>query len=193
MKKNGFVFIETIITVVVLSTALLLIYHSYSGALNKEKDRLYYDDVAYIYRTNFLRSFLENHSNIDNIKTYSFGDTYIQGIGSGLDSMFTDEQKTQNMNSALDAIVNNYHINQMILLKSDYVLNCHADTAICRNSITGISYNMSRYIKTLGDASYKYYLVVEYAERIEESDGSYVKCNPGIDTKCNTYYVSMGI
>ena len=58
MKKNkkGFVLIETIVTVVVLTTSLLYLYNSYSSIIANENTRLYYDDVAYIYKANYIRT-----------------------------------------------------------------------------------------------------------------------------------------
>ena len=67
-NKRGFVFVETIITVVVLTTSLLYLYNSYSSIINSEEERLYYDNPAYIYKTNYIRDFLESNSNIDSIK-----------------------------------------------------------------------------------------------------------------------------
>lgn len=213
MKKNGFVFIETIIVVVFLSASLLLLYNSYSSAILKEKDRLYYDDVAYIYRTNFVRKFLENNSNLDFVKQFSFLDTYVITIGSDFDALFTDEQKAKNYKSSLENIVANYHIHQMILLKNDYITKCYENNAICNNSKTGISYNMASYLKTLNDPTYEYYLVVEYAEALNSS-GKFESCTPGIVSettgpcirynadgkcverevfKCTTHYASLGI
>ena len=49
MNKKGFAFIETIITIVILSSALLYLYSSYSAIISEEETRLHYDDVAYIY------------------------------------------------------------------------------------------------------------------------------------------------
>ena len=45
MKKNGFVFVETIIAIVVLTSSLLLLYSTFSKILQSEKTRVYYDDV----------------------------------------------------------------------------------------------------------------------------------------------------
>ncbi|MEG0977451.1 MAG: hypothetical protein RSF02_02735, partial [Bacilli bacterium] len=64
MNKKGFIFIETVVTVVVLSTSLLLLYSSYSNTIYKEKDKIYYDDLSYIYRTNYIKNFLTQNSNI---------------------------------------------------------------------------------------------------------------------------------
>lgn len=59
-KKNGFVFVETMITVVILSTALLVLYSLFSNVLLKEKRRAYYDDPLYLYRANYLTVMFEN-------------------------------------------------------------------------------------------------------------------------------------
>ena len=54
MNKKGFVFTETIVAIVILTSALLLIYTSFNNVLQSEKIRVDYDDVAYIYRTYFF-------------------------------------------------------------------------------------------------------------------------------------------
>lgn len=51
MKNRGFALVETIVVVVVLVTALLILYTSYGKILQVEKTRVYYDDMACIYRT----------------------------------------------------------------------------------------------------------------------------------------------
>ena len=62
MNKKGFMFAETIIVITVLITALLLIYASFINVLNNEKKRVYYDDVAYVYRTIYLKDFFEKNN-----------------------------------------------------------------------------------------------------------------------------------
>ena len=51
MKKNGFVFVETIVAIIVLTSSLLFLYSSFTKILQSEKNRVYYDDIAYIYRS----------------------------------------------------------------------------------------------------------------------------------------------
>ena len=58
MNNKGFIFIETIITVVILTTTLVLIYAAYSNVIITEQSRLYHDDVAYIYKTEHIRDML---------------------------------------------------------------------------------------------------------------------------------------
>lgn len=62
MNKKGFVFIETIIVITVLITALLLIYAGFVNVLNNEKVHAYYDDPVYLYRSIYLKNFLEQNN-----------------------------------------------------------------------------------------------------------------------------------
>lgn len=55
MNKKGFVFIEMIITTVVLMVALIILYNVYSNSIINEKNRMYFDDIAYVYKTETLR------------------------------------------------------------------------------------------------------------------------------------------
>ncbi len=59
-KKNGFVFVETMITVVILATALLTLYSLFNNIMIREKRKAYYDDPLYVYRANYLSLVFEN-------------------------------------------------------------------------------------------------------------------------------------
>ena len=63
-SKKGFVFIETILTIVVLTTTLVILYGTYSRSIVSEKRRLYYDDIAYIYKTMAIRDIFNKSVNI---------------------------------------------------------------------------------------------------------------------------------
>lgn len=53
-NKNGFAIIETLITTVVLATALISLYVLFNNFMVKEKRRMYYDDPTYIVRANYI-------------------------------------------------------------------------------------------------------------------------------------------
>lgn len=193
-KNKGFVFIETIITVVVLSTSLLYLYSSYSNIITREETRLYYDDPAYIYRTNYVRKFLEQYTNLEDIKGYAFKNSYIITIGTGFDNMFTTEQIANNMSSSMENMVNNFNVNQMLIVDANMLDECLGDSSDankCKVSTNNLSYSLNNYLKTLNEIDYSYYLVVEYSEHLK--DGKVTKCIPGTDKSCNLYYVSLGI
>jgi prepilin-type N-terminal cleavage/methylation domain-containing protein len=65
MNNKGFTLIETIIAVVILSGALILLYTSFTKLLQSEKKRIEYDDVAFIYRTYYVKNYLKNGSYIN--------------------------------------------------------------------------------------------------------------------------------
>ena len=64
--QKGFIFIETIITIVILTGSLLFLYQTFNNTLQNEKARIYYDDTPYIYRTYYLKDNIVK-LNIDNI------------------------------------------------------------------------------------------------------------------------------
>ena len=61
MKKNGFVFLETIVVISVLSITLLLLFSSYSFMLRKSRDRATFDDIDLIYRTYYIKDIIDNY------------------------------------------------------------------------------------------------------------------------------------
>lgn len=66
MNKKGFVLMETIIVIVVISVALLTLFSSYNKILTKLKAENKYDTSEYIYMTMYVKKALEGK--IDNSK-----------------------------------------------------------------------------------------------------------------------------
>ena len=58
MKSKGFVFVETIIVIVVLTFGMIMVYSSFSSILNNDKRRATYNDISYIYRTYYIQDFI---------------------------------------------------------------------------------------------------------------------------------------
>ena len=76
MKNKGFVLMETIVVIVVISVSLITIFFSYNKILRKVKSENKYDTSEYIYMTHFIRNNLKKHNieadNIsNNINDYS--------------------------------------------------------------------------------------------------------------------------
>ena len=192
MNNKGFIFIETVVTVVILSASLLILYNTYSSSFENEKDRLNYDDVAFIYRTNEIRKFLNENTLIKQLKSTAFENTYATFVGSSNLSLFSPEQQSQGIPSTLESIMNLMHINKILLLKTDYINNCYDELDICKTSVKFLTDNFKGYLKSLNDTDYDFYLVVEFGETIDEY-GKIVKCSPDFDKNCNTYYANLGI
>lgn len=194
LKNKGFVFIETIVTVLVLSTSLLYLYNSYNNIIDKEETRVYYDDVAYIYKTNYIKRFLEENANIEYVKSEAFKKSYVTSIGNAFDNFFNEAQLAENMNNSLENILNNFRVNQMFLVKRNYIDECDGSetSGKCYFNATDNAYNLTNYIKSINDTKHDYYLVVEYSEKVD-SDSKITKCTPRIDTNCRNYFVSLGL
>ena len=60
--KKGFVLMETIVVIVVISVALLTIFSSYNKILSKVKKENKYDTSEYIYMTSYIKSYLKDNN-----------------------------------------------------------------------------------------------------------------------------------
>lgn len=58
--KNGFVLIETIVVITVLSVILVLLYGAYSKVIIGVNKKSLYDNTEYIYKANIVRNYLES-------------------------------------------------------------------------------------------------------------------------------------
>lgn len=167
MKNNkGFVLIETIITTVVLATTLLYIYANYTNVLMKEKVRLNYDDIAYIYRTNYIKEYFKQFD-LEEAKNLITADNPTTNIG--CESEFVEADKKNECNNLMSFL----HVSQISIASSNLanLKECDADNVnpMCLNIDFNHSNDAIEYLKSLGNthASSPYILIVEYKERFE--------------------------
>ena len=59
-NKKGFMFIETIVTLTVLTTVLLLLYTTFTNLLNKERIVTAYNKKSYIYALHYIKEYMLN-------------------------------------------------------------------------------------------------------------------------------------
>ena len=71
MKNKGFVLMETIVVIVVISVALLTIFYSYNKILTKVKGENKYDTSEYIYATYYIKKSLSSSIDAQDIDTLS--------------------------------------------------------------------------------------------------------------------------
>lgn len=187
MKKNGFVFVETIFAVVILTSSLLLLYSSFSKVLQSEKTRIYYDDINYIYRTWYIKNRLNELNVVTAIKDLTNNeDTYFVTVGMEYEGLFKNKEKEE---TYFYNMLEDFDVNQMIILKENKVDNlkkctieCSLDSSCteyknCNGLYTNLSDEMIRYLNTLYiDISCTYVLVIEYNT-----------CNSD-NTNCKNYY-----
>lgn len=98
-KREGFVMIETIIVITILSVGLISLYASYSLILSKAINRSYYDNVGDVYKSYFVGKYLADNNYTN----------------------FTENFKEINItNPELLNITNNFNIQKIYLAKGEY-------------------------------------------------------------------------
>ena len=61
MNNKGYVLLETIIVLTILSVVLVSLYTSFSDAASKNEKYRHYDNTEYIYKTNNVRKIIKNY------------------------------------------------------------------------------------------------------------------------------------
>lgn len=69
MNKKGFVLMETIVVIVVVSVALLTIFSSYNKILSKLRTENKYDTSEYIYITKYIKDSMDIDTEVQDIVT----------------------------------------------------------------------------------------------------------------------------
>ena len=167
MNNKGFVFIETIIVTVVLTTTLIFLYSNFNKNLNNEKKRLYYDDIAYVYKTIYIR------------------DALLKSIDESIFNMAINDSNTFNGNSLKNNFVYLFNNESKFCVNYKDInnsLDCNSS-----NDYKSI-YKDNTLLKDLNDL-YNYNMLFY----IETKDISNIKkCINGtidssLQTKCNNY------
>ena len=187
MQKNGFMFIETIIAIVILTSALLLLYSSFTKILQTEKSLVYYDDVNYIYRSWHIKNALNGLNIMSALKGITTSeDKYFVTVGIDYENLFDGYENERQLVSNL---MIDYDVNQIIILKENKIddlkkctIECSLDSTCrdyenCNDLYTTLSDEMVDYLKSIYiDVSSTYVMVIEY-----------ITCNKD-DTNCKNYY-----
>ena len=93
MKKNGFVFIETIVVTGFLITSLMVLYTLFVATNNKETRKLRYDDPPKIYETYYLYRYLESFKLSDLVDNLKDGKSNYETIYRSRANLFPDYEK----------------------------------------------------------------------------------------------------
>ena len=121
-KQNGFIFMETIVVVSVLSITLLLLFTSYSYILRKARERNVFDTSDTIYKTFYIERLLVNNANNSSIQNMS---DFIKS--SGLCTVFSGGRIcdfTNNpSNPSVLALKNSFGLEKIYYLKPSEIYN----------------------------------------------------------------------
>ena len=168
-NKMGFVLIETIVTITVLAASLLYVYSSFNNILIKEKTRIHYDDVAYLYRTYYIKEFFKNYE-IDYVLNLLNEENPIIIIGCDYEGMFGEDATAK---SQCDDLIQGLNVSKIAVALNnfDYVKDCDNTSNKCLY-LNNFSVEQRSYLQSLGkiDVNEEYVMIVEFLEGDESSD-----------------------
>lgn len=209
-KKNGFVFVETMIVVVVLIALLLILYSSYAGLISNERRRARYDDPAFIYKTYVAAKFLMSLSDDDGnaiiankIEQNKIDITKNKEgkfvIISPEDADLFNEEYNTGQNAArknyFSRLYNEFHIQSILLINENQIKKIKEES---------VSSDLYRYLQSLeiNSEGNEYYFVFMFAEKVngEECDPNQFvgnnqdSLNPTQkERSCTFYYSSLKV
>lgn len=136
MNKNGFVFIETIIVIVLLSVGIASMYFLMTNITTDIKSRKYFDNISDLYKTNIIR---------DNVSKNLTGTTYLE---------ITKDNCSSYMTSTCYSLLTDLEVERVV------VNFASLDNII--NSDTNIPNSMNEYLKTINTYKTNKYIIVNY-------------------------------
>ena len=87
MKRKGFVMIETIIVITVLTIGLVSIYISYSTLISRAQVKNTYENVEYIYKAYMVGNYIKEKIGVSSNTTYKYNGT---GVPTALNNIMRD-------------------------------------------------------------------------------------------------------
>ncbi len=169
MNKKGFVFIETIVVIVVLISSLLYLYSTFVTLSNNEKRRITYDDIANLYQTYSMKKYLVSQrldriaSHLDSTNSSS-NVNFIIPFGCGNTDIFDHYKKE---GSFCEIMSQELHVSSFYLTYYDLSVlkNCdNFNSGLC-STLYNVSPELGNYLKTLGgEGADGYRLIIEYAK-----------------------------
>ncbi len=174
MKKNnqGFVFIETIIVVSILTITMLLLFASYSFIVRKFKERNTFDTTEAIYKTYYTKSIIDSFKPTSDsrsgVKYYI--DTHLgtynvcQQMGS-----FGSYVCNPSKDPSLSQLVNAFEVEKFYYVNlSNLFRDTKKDDWLYLFDATTIDY-----INNKGGALNAYILIVKFKKHYNKDDGTY--------------------
>ena len=136
MTKKGFVFIETIIVIVLLSVGIASMYSLMSNITTDIKTRKYFDNISDLYKTNIIRN---------NTNKNLTGSTYLE---------ITKDNCTSYMSSNCNSLLTDLEVERVAINFTNL------DNII--NSDTTLPNSLNEYLKTINSYKTNKYIIVNY-------------------------------
>lgn len=146
MTKKGFVFIETIIVIVLLSVGIASMYSLMSNITTDIKMRKYFDNISDLYKTNIIRN---------NTNKNLTGSTYLE---------ITKDNCTSYMSSNCNSLLTDLEVERVVISFTNL------DNII--NSDTTLPNSLNEYLKTINSYKTNKYIIVNYKYNNKNYDAS---------------------
>lgn len=137
--KKGFVLMETLICLTVLTVSLMGAYTLFANALSNFKYRKLYDNVNDLYKVNAIRQLIKTYPENNNI-------------------LLNKENCAENMEETCISIIENFNVEKILITSTDV-------TNII-NSSNDLPNTMFEYMKTIYDKE-DYYVIVLFNKNDE--------------------------
>lgn len=171
-KKNGFVFMETLVVVSVLSLTLLILFASYSYILRKSRERNTFDTTETIYKTYYVKNIIDSLKPSGQTKTGL--KYYIDTHGTeckkmGIFDSYVCDFSNKNYTGDLLQIKLAFEIEKIYMLNPNKILKSNKkDDWLWEFDATTIDY-----INELGAGVNHDLIVVKYKKTYNKTDGTY--------------------
>ena len=137
-NKKGFIFVETIIVISILSIGLMFMYRVFTNITATEQRRLKYDNSVYLYRSYHITNFLTQKGAIEQFKSTNNNTE----ISCSSILLLPDEFQFCNL------LMTNLAVEKIYLLKPNFKENINPFPARER-----------RYLRTIDDSGYRIFIV----------------------------------
>ena len=172
-NKNGFIFMETIVVISVLSITLLLLFASYSYILRKSRTKKMFDTTETIYKTYYVKQVIDNYKVTNNgtgIGIEYYIKTHLSGANPECKQIATSyicDLSSTDYKGDLYQIKHIFEIDKFYYLNPNTVINANNSNDILNNfDATTIDY-----IKNLGTGVDSNVFIIKYKKIY--SDGTY--------------------
>lgn len=155
MNKKGFVLMETIIVIVIVTVTLVSIFSSYNRILSKLKTENKYDTSEYIYRTYYIKKILQSTS------------ATVDDLSHNLSSSTLKEYS-----ASLGEVKGLFKVKKIYLLTG---FNGTGETY--KDNLKLFDANMIDYLKKLDVLNNARLIIVEYQKEAKDNRGNNLKHN----------------
>lgn len=136
--KKGFIFIETLVVLTVLSISVVSLYEMYIKVSSDIKEKKYYDNIGDLYKTDVIRK-ITNKETLPKEEIIKINKTTC----------------TSYMNNNCNNILNTLEVEEVIILNTNINSLIYSENANIKNSL-------KEYLKTINKDEQRRYIIVNY-------------------------------